>query len=338
MGGIALRVAARFQMGRSELVEQDEGSFVVNYLPAHAKALEAIVAKVHKAVAAYGSSGVSFSDKLLVLLEGSGTSKVDAYYWYGRTPPLIQIAPKAYRDPNLIHTLIHELGHYVHDKIVPQGYRNQTVLDQYRWAVSQKSTGEGSIMDTAVRKLKVLEAELRDLEANRTEQKPVPRKGVPFEFSYRDYWTKKEYTLTGKIIGKSGRILRVEVLNAPPEIRNFEIMPKSNGNPVLQEPVDVLFYAGPKPEVDAKIKSLQEERAKLYAVVKSVSRTEEDDRYKSQRHAWVPTAYARKNAREWFAELCTTFILGHAEPEVGAWLKSVIKTGNAPSRLELGPE
>lgn len=328
----ARRVAARF--AEVQLRVQEEHDFTLEFLPQHSAMAGTIAEKVHKAIAMYRSSGIVLKHKVLVRLSGKGSAHADAMYWNGSSPPLIMIAPKSYKDPILVKTIIHEFGHYLHDKVVPYGTSNPTVISRYHWAIRQQATGEGPQRDVLTKRIKTLEAELRALDDKRLVIKPVPKKGVPFEF---DHWVMgQKLHLKGKILRKSGDKLTIEVLN--PEVIPFNIsgyFPKRHGVVTVESSVKSLFFTGIDLEVEKAIKAKQEERSALYNELKEYSRSEKDDRYESQRHEWAPTAYSRKNVMEWFAELCTTYVLGHLKAPVDRWLLSVIRTGEAPDDLKL---
>ncbi len=329
----ASRVAARF-IAETQLAVQDEGRFILEYLPKHSEAVGPIIEKVHKAIDTYRKSGIEIQHKVLVRLHGKGASKADALYWNGSNPPLIVIAPKAYRDPILVKTIIHEFGHYLHDKVVPGGTGNPTIKSRYVWALRQKATGEGPKKDVIIKRIKDLEADLRDLDGKRLILKPIPKKGEPFEF---DHWVSgAKLHLKGKIIRKSGDKVTLEVLN--PEVIPFNIsgyFPKRRGVVTIEESAKSLFFTGVNLEVEKAIKEKTAERSQLYAELNGITRTEQDDRYESQRHEWAPTKYSRTNYMEWFAELCTTLALGHLKDPVDRWLLSVIRTGGAPDDLVL---
>lgn len=78
--------------------------------------------------------------------------------------------------------------------------------------------------------------------------------------------------------------------------------------------------------MDTRIQELEGELSQLFV---DLDKADQDDRYEAQQHEWVPTTYARKNSLEWFAELCTTMVLGHLATPVEVWLKTVIKTGKS---------
>lgn len=331
MDPLALKVAARFTAD-VQLMVRDEGAFVMEYLPAHVKAVEPIASIVHKAIDLYRAAGIPIQHKVLVRLHGKGAAHADALYWLKSNPPLIVIAPKAYQDPILWKTVVHEFGHYTHDKVVPGGTGNSEVRQRYFWALKQKATGEGPQRDVLNTKVKLIEKQIRDLEEKRLVLKPMPRKGQEFEF---DHWSNGvQLHFKGRILGKSGSNVRIEILN--PEVIPFNqsgYYPKLLGKVTLTVPVKTLLFQGIDPTIDKQIAELNQERHQLYEALKAVSRTEKDDRYESQRQEWAPTQYSRKNYFEWFAELCTTYVLGHLKKPVDEWLLSVIKTGEAPPGL-----
>lgn len=313
---------------------RDEGAFVMEYLPAHLKAVEPIAGIVHKAIEMYKASGIPIQHKVLVRLHGRGAAHADALYWPKSHPALMAIAPKAYKDPILFKTVIHEFGHYTHDKIVPGGMGNSEIRLRYYWALKQKATGEGPQLDVLRKKIKVIEDQIKDLDAKRLILKPMPRKGEEFEF---DHWSNGvKLHFKGRIVGKSGGNVRVEILN--PEVIPFNqsgYYPKLLGKVTLTVPAKSLLFQGIDPTVDRQIAELTKERNDLIAEARGLARTEQDDRYESQRHEWAPTQYSRKNSHEWFAELCTTYVLGHLKSPVDKWLLSVIRTGEAPPDLAL---
>jgi hypothetical protein len=330
---LAARVAARF-IADTQLMVHDEQRFVLDYLPKHAIAVDAIVTKVNQAMDMYQAAGIRLQHKVLVRLHGKGAAHADALYWFHSNPPLIVIAPKAYRDPILVKTLVHEFGHYLHDKVVPGGIQNQEVVRRFFWAMRQKATGAGPRLDVVRKRIKVLEAELDRLADAKYILKPLPKKGQVFEF---DKWVQgQKLRFKGKIIKKSGPDVVIEVMN--PEVIPFSASgyyPKKNGVLLITESIKSLLFDGYDPKVEAEIVKLEGERTKLYEEAKEIARSEKDDRYETQRSDWAPTQYSRKNTEEWFAELCTTYVLGHLKKPVAEWLLSVTKTGQAPSEMAL---
>ena len=329
MDSLAHRVAARV-LADTELQVRDEGTFVLEYLPKHAPAVESIAKTVHKAMGMYQAAGIPVQHKVLVRLHGKGAAHVNALYRLHQNPPLMVIAPKAYQDPILFKTVIHEFGHYFHDKVVPGGVRNQAVSSKYMWALRQQATGEGPQRDVLVKKLKLVEDQIKKLEEEKYILKPMPRKGEVFDF---DQWSNGvQLHFKGRIIGKSGANVRIEILN--PEVIPFNqsgYYPKLLGKVTTDVPVKSLLFKGYDTEVEGRIAELNSERQTIHQSLQSISRTEKDDRYEVQRSDWAPTQYSRKNVMEWFAELCTTYVLGHLKKPVEEWLLSVIKTGEAPA-------
>jgi hypothetical protein len=327
---LAFKVATRFARVTGVQV-RDEGDFKLLYLPRHAAVVEPIAEKVHKAFDMYQAAGIPVRHKLEVALHGSGAAHADALYGNGQ----IQIAPKAYNDPNLVKTIIHELGHYMHNMVVQGGYGNYEVMRRYRWALSQEATGTGPRLDVIRKRIKVIEALLRQLDEQKYLLKPIPRKGQVFEF---DRWSNGvQLHFKGRLLEKRHGYLKVEILN--PEVIPFNqsgYYPKQyDGRVTITEPIKSLLFQGYDPKVEHQIADLNKERDALYTEIRTLARTEKDDRYETQRHEWAPTLYSRKDNLEWFAELCTTYVLGHLKKPVDEWLLSVIKTGQAPPALAL---
>ena len=329
----AQKVVARYLEADAQLQVRDEGAFVLEYLPQHGAAVESIVAKIHKAIDMYKAAGIPIKHKVLVQLSGKRAAHADALYWMDSNPPLMAIAPKAYKDPLLLKTIIHEFGHYVHDKVVPGSHRNTEINRRYRWAMKQRATGEGPKLDIIRTKRKKLDLEIAELRENRYVTKPLPKKGEVFDYTWRNM-SGKAYTLTVRIVQKSGKKVILEVLN-PPEDRLLDLYRRGFGNPMITDTTDAIQYVGVKPEVEAKIKLLEAENHVLFEEADAIARTEKDDRYEAQRHEWVPTKYSRTNNLEWFAELCTTLVLGHLKKPVDGWLLSVVQTGEAPPEITL---
>lgn len=329
------RVVQRYLAARDAPSTQDEGDFIVTYLPRHREVVEPIAAKLHKAIKMCRGKRLPIKDKLIADLSGKGASHADALYWMGRNPPMIRIAPKAFRDPTLVNTLIHELGHYIHDRVVPGGTSNMEIRSKHIWAVKQRSTGEGPRIDVLKREIKTVEAEKRQLEEDMYIYRPAPRKGQVFDFKLRHPMNRAvTYPAQGKIVKKRGDDIWIEVLSPLPDINPalLKIYRRSPaGNLIINESLKSILYVGVKPDVERKLKELEVHRHELYEEANNLARTEKDDRYKVQRSAWAPTDYSRKNYMEWFAELCTTLVLGHLEKPVEEWLLSVVRTGKAPT-------
>jgi hypothetical protein len=332
---LALKVAARFSRITPDQIEvRDEGDFRMRYIPRHEAVVEPIAEKMHKAFGMYQAAGIPVRHKLDVVLHGSGAAHADALYSKG----LIQVAPKAYNDVNLVKTLIHELGHYTHDMVVKGGYGNWEVMRRYRWALSQEATGTGPRLDVIRKRVRVIDALLRQLEEQKYVLKPMPKKGEVFDYNHWSMGVQLPFKV--RIVKKAGPNVTLEIMN--PEVIPFNQSgyfpkrhPMHGGGVTLTLPVKSLLFKGLDPKVESQIADLNKERDDLWAEMSALARTEKDDRYEAQRHEWAPTQYSRKNVMEWFAELCTVYVLGHMKHPVDEWLLSVIKTGEAPPGMEL---
>lgn len=212
---------------------RDEGDFIIHHSPqVESTIVDDIVAKTHKAIEQCRSAGLPIVDKLHIELRRvGGASNTLAHYSTGSNPPTIVITSKSYKRPDLVSTIIHELGHYIHDKVVPGGKKNIEIQSRYLWALGEV-------------------------------QAPRPRKGVAFEFQYRggllNYSpSNKPYLMTGEIIGKGrGKNLRVMILKYPSEIlddpklgpafRGTDDKPKNR--PVVELDLDSLLYKGKQVE------------------------------------------------------------------------------------------
>lgn len=275
--------------------QQDEGAFILFYTSRHAAAVPDVAAAMHKAIKLCETAGLPIKDKIHVTLTGKGGAHRLAVYSGGSVPPTMGISPKAFKDPDLVKTLVHELGHYVHDKIVKGGFTNQEVIDRYEWAV-----GEGQ---AAV---------------------PTLRKGKPFDFVFRGSGlfgfseSNRGYPVTGQIVGKKGQRLTVMILKYPKE--------------VLRDPKFRADFVKTVTTWEGSTATGSEEVIMDRPIVELTLREVQYDMPTGKgesRLEWVPTTYAKKNSHEWFAELAMTFVLGHLSKDPSAWLVSVVKTGKA---------
>lgn len=214
-------------------VEKDEGDFIIYHAPQiNQEVVDDIVTRVHTAIDQYRSSGLPLNDKLRIELKRVGGGSITlADYSPGSNPPTIGITSKAYKRKDLVSVIIHELGHYVHDKVVPGGKKNEEIQSRYSWALGEV-------------------------------QAAPPRKGEAFEFQYRGGWldyshSNKAYPMTGEIIGKGrGKNVRVMILKYPSEIlddpklglsfREHDGKPKTR--PVIELDLDKLLYKGKQVE------------------------------------------------------------------------------------------
>jgi len=264
-------------------------------LPRHTEVVADVAVKVAQAIKLCVSAGIPIKDKLRVDLSGKGVSTTAlATYTTGSNPPTVVVTPAAYKRSDLIQTLVHELGHYVHDRVVPGGDGNREITGRFNWAMSQvKAT--------------------------------TPRKGKPFEFMYRGGWLgyshgNRGYPMTGKIIGKGRAGVRVQILKYPAEILNdpklsFDFLSPEKtplASPTIELDLDKLLYSGRQTQ-----KRHSDDHGRRIS------------EYGDHQHDWVPTSYSRKNRDEWFAEMVTTFVLGHLAKEPSSWMASVLKTGKA---------
>lgn len=326
--GTTERVLARYlsKLADTQIGEQRFGRFNLQYLQQHAKFVPKIGELFLDAERQIAAAGFQIPHEIQVLITGRGAAHALALY-YAQTPPTIKVAPKAYSRGDLVHTLIHELGHYFHDKVVPNGFRNGAIGGRYRWAMGQTPTGAGSDFDATKLKVKALEAEQEVL---RKDVYKFPKKGTKVEY-IRD-WFGQKLQAKGTVIGK-GRD-KWEVLIQLEDCPLLSFFRKHNMHPngIFSERVSTLAPADPV--IMAKLEVLQKEIGQLQSQAADIAHEKAPDNlYEVQFHDWVPTTYSRKNNREWFAEMFVTRVLGHLKPEPAAWLKSVIDTGKSPEGL-----
>jgi hypothetical protein len=191
---IALRVATRFA---GAAPSKTVGRYEITWLPQHEAKFPLVEHVLEETEKKYQAKGIRFEHKFEIIMSGKGVSGAAEYI--PLSTPRIKMAPKSF-GPGLYRTMIHEMAHYLHDKIVPDGFENPEVEARYAWAVKQS--------------------------------------------------------------------------------------PKKNDD-YLQ-------------------------------------------RFELAAHEWIPTSYARTNPREWFAEMLTSYVMGHLKSEPSDWLVSVLKTGKAP--------
>lgn len=324
MASLAQRVAGRFLTAMAErtLKQRDEGDFLLEYLPTHAAAVDVVATRVREAIKAYEQRGIRFKHKISVQLHGGGqAARNNAVYLVGQNPPVIKIAPKAYKNPDLLHTVIHEFGHYVHDKLAG-GLGNRVILDKYRWAMGQKSTGAGSSLDVLDRRMKQIRAEYAALE--KTLKQGVPRKGQLYEYDGYDGGGPLRHFKV-RILDKAGKRVTCEVLEMTPDHPRVKFYPKTpDGNPIMEtDSVSMTYHSNPA--IKAQMAKLNEEEMSITNQRITLIQGGDDSAYEAQRHEWAPTNYSRANEVEWFAELCTTHVLGHLKPEPAEWLLAQIR-------------
>jgi hypothetical protein len=337
---IANRVLARFlaRQADSQVGAQKFGRFNVQFLQQHAKFVPRIGELLLDAERQIAAAGFPIPHEIQVLVTGRGIAHALAVY-AAVVPPTIKIAPKAYGRGDLGNTLIHELGHYFHDKVVPNGFRNGAVASRYRWAIEQKPTGVGNNLDAAKLKVKTLEAEMDEL---RKDLYKFPRKGAVLEWVHD--WFGKKYPAKGTVLGRGNtRLLGrgawdvdVRLMDSP----FLTFIREHNMYPSGVIPVHVAKLVEPDPVIAAKLAELGEELSKANSAWSAITQDKDqshDNTYKELFHDWLPTTYSRKNNHEWFAEMFTTCVLGHLKPEPAAWLKSIIETGKAPESLVAHP-
>lgn len=141
---LILRVAARFQAETESETEteneKDLGRYHITWLPQHADKVPLVEKFLLDTEQKYQAKGIPFKDKFNVVISGKAyglrRSNVAAEY-FSFTPPRIQVQPKALRGPGLLRVMIHEMAHYVHDKIVPGGYENVEIETRFAWAVKR---------------------------------------------------------------------------------------------------------------------------------------------------------------------------------------------------------
>ena len=326
------------QAKANDFVEQQLGAFTFRFLKQHEPFAEKTGQILLEAEKKYNASGLSIPHKVLVALYGKGAAHAKAAYWPGSNPPTFQVAPKAFEDVNLLHVMIHELGHYFHDKVVPGGMGNDEVRRRYSWAIRQKRTQGGGLIDVLTHRAKALDKRYFELQETVNLRKPLPRKGQIFEF---DEWLNGvQYHIKGRSLGKhDSRNLSVEILEAPQKYLEFQsswqrLTARPGAGLIVPVNISSLTYAGKDEAKEKELAEVEAERTGVYAELKKAI-AQPDDRYEVQQHDWVPTTYSRKNNVEWFAEMMTTYILGHLKPDPTRWLLSVVKTGEAPDDMRI---
>jgi len=332
----SLRDEIHSRHAAAEVFEKQFGRFRVRYIKQHADHIDEVGKLLLEAEQKYASAGVPLRDNFNVALHGSGAAHAAALYFIGSNPPQIQVAPKAYKDASLVHTLIHELGHYYHDKVVPGGEHNQEVLMRFIWAMRQKRTQSGGARDVLRRRFDALNKRYFALQEEQNIHKPLPRKGTVVEY---DTWMDGvQYHIKGKLVGKRGRELLIEIIEAPEKylFRN-SVYRRGPGPLVVPEAASTLTYVGKDLAKEKELAEVEKERHEVSEAL-TAQLDQHDDRYEVQQHDWAPTTYSRKNQVEWFAEIMTTFVLGHLKPEPSEWLLAVIKTGKAPESVPAADE
>lgn len=197
---------------------------------------EPIIRVMHQAIKMCRAKGLPIKKKLIVEASGRKVSHALAGYFPKTNPPLLRVAPKAFRDPKLVNTLIHELGHYIHDKEVPGGMSNSAINVKYAWAMRQKSTGTGNQIDDLARQIKNVKVEIKALEKQRVSTPKPPRKGQTFQLRIKHPFGLIMYNLTGRLLNRSRGMAEVELLDAPKDVKPWWMGPKSpNGFPVIKE-------------------------------------------------------------------------------------------------------
>ena len=332
--GLHKRIVARYVEALVPTGEEKFGRFNVKYLAQHAKFVPNIGAILLEAEQKCASAGYPIPHEIVVVVGGQGVSKAGARY-YSMTPPTMQIAAKSFGRADLIHTVIHELGHYFHDQVVSDGWHNATVIHKYMWAIRQKRTGEGSPHDVFARQVEKFEALLSDIRERR-KQLYTPkglRKGAIVEYTTMWYWNRKTYQVKGRVLGKAGRDeINIEVLS-PPEFQELVNNMYHRGNAY---PEKASTFTNPDPAqleaLNAEEKKVEQQKTDLFERdYKQFGDDVPNTRYTGElQHDWVPTTYSRTNPGEWFAEMFTTDVLGRLKPEVSEWMHSVVKTGEGP--------
>jgi len=318
-----------------EVGRQTFGPFDVEYLPQHAWAVPAIGEALLESERRCAAAGYRIRHEIHTLITGRGAAKALALY-YAQSPPTMKIAPKSFNRANLVHTLVHELGHYFHDKTVPGGFKNNDVSSKYFWALRQKRVGEGSTLDIIHEQIKDLREKAKETqeEKNRLAVKvwAPPKKGSKVEFDYN--WFGRKFRAVGIVGKKRGKMdVEVEILD-PPELQSL-VRQTYRGN-VL--PVGLSTLSSASPTDLAKLQELEAQRMKyeseaneLAVKAQGIDKADQDNRYEEQFHDWLPTTYSKKNVMEWFAELFVTDVLGHLKPAPSEWVKSMIHTGKPPA-------
>jgi hypothetical protein len=296
----------------------DEGRFILWYPKAHVKLMPKIVAGLKHIEVQYASAGLPLRGKVECIVRGAKGSVVGSSFY--QHPNLIQLNPKSLGHKHEHGHLTHEIAHWQHDMHVSGGYSNSAIVAKYKAALAAPvSQGETAVRDTQKDLARVKE-ERKQLGDQYL--KPLVQKGVLFDAA-REFG-KGPGTANYKVLKVKSKSVEVLVLN-PGQFDKAPFTAELEGWRVNEA-------------VSKTNPSLRMELSKLHSLMEEKRKEEEDlrsgvqkgviqnwDQYDTVKSDWMPTVYARKNHKEWFAEIVTTMILspGLLKDEVKDWVKSV---------------
>jgi hypothetical protein len=306
-------VVKRYISGK--IGEKDLGPFLIKYLPKHLGMIPDLSNVLLKSAHRCVSAGFPIKN-IVVAVTGKGASHANALYHPGRNPPLIQVSPKVLSDPEIDYTLIHEIGHYYHDQVVPGGFSNKAILSKYRWSLGQKNQTEGAELDSISNRLKKIRLDRDQITKNIG--KRAPRKGDRVTFDYVTF---------GDSFSVEGRVLRVTKYDVMVQVtgpEGFLSLLRSRGTTTLEISLNK-FTRITKAEIDT-LEAMTQEENQLSKQL-DISRTQVTDSFKTQFHDWLIGNNSKKNAVEWFADLFTARVLGHLKTDPSDWIDGIIHTG-----------
>ena len=242
---------------------------------------------------------------------------------------------------DLVGIFVHELAHYIHDRILAGGFSNKAISNQWAQVVHMKVRdpetefvdGPPDLsklaslpawIDKQVRPetLALLQRRLKAQEQSIWKQ--AMRKGVEFKMEGADdpFGPYKPYVRHMRVLSGTKSKVKVEVLN-PSE----SDLVRSGGKKVIEIVTpESLRGAQPFKAVYDEFASLrsqaQEKELRLRADSRHVQK------YADVLNDWVPTQYALTNHKEWWAELFTKYVLDptSVDANVKEWITGVINS------------
>jgi len=306
----------------------ETGGFVIHIYHHYIDYLGMIREGLEKASRDFSSAGFPLRGKVDIVVKGKGAAQRS---FFDPNTNHVQILPNALKSGDNYFTFIHELAHWYHYNNVPGKFNNGKIIEKFIWAKEEAPTKA-----QAVDPYDILREEIAKLELDKGKLLRMVAKGAIVEitswdnpFTHNEKVTRK-YRVIKPVPGKGGKLTEVELLNPspndmativsqgwkPPYIRHHPTSELLEATPGLKERITAVNL-----EIEIKVKEMND------LVVKRENTPSEayqrrENLYQNKLSDWMPTEYARKNPREWFAELLTTRVVKPSElsDEVKKWM------------------
>lgn len=310
--GPVLEVATKVQIPDPERENPynivKRGPFKVYYRNAHKKQVGRVITFLMQALKAYTDQGIIFDVEIPVMVRSPkrGTRNALAWYWYGDRNVLggrghLIFVPKYLDHPNGYSTTLHEMAHFLQWELLPGGANHAGIKEKYAEAMALPITG-GNVLSRVIDEVKTTKKEFaKVLRAWLRKQPAVTKIGTT---NYKYLYPTFKVTFNRNYANSTS----ISTYSNP------ELGTLTDTN---AEWVDPEEYKA----ICESFTSTLDELAKEWKTAADAQKGG-DQGYGQWRNRLLPTDYAKKNDREWFAESMTALLIAPqgVDPDLKSWL------------------